>query len=44
MGSVVIELEALEATEVPAELVARIVKVYEVLGVSPVTDIVPDPA
>lgn len=39
--TVVIELEALEAEPVPAELVARTVKVYAVPAVKPVIAIVP---
>ena len=42
--TVVVELEALEATEVPAELVALTVNVYEVPALSPVIAIVPLPA
>jgi hypothetical protein len=41
---VVIEFDALEALDVPAELVAVTVNVYAVLGVKPVIVIVPDPA
>jgi hypothetical protein len=44
IGAVVIEFEALEALDVPTELVAVMVKVYAVLAVSPVTEMVPDPA
>lgn len=43
-GAVVIKFDALEALEVPCELVAVIVNVYEVFDVRPVTDMVPDPA
>ena len=39
-----IELDALEALDVPAELVAVTVNVYAVLGVKPVIVIVPEPA
>ena len=42
--TVVVELEALEATEVPAELVAVTVNVYAVPAVNPVIAIVPLPA
>lgn len=42
--TVVTELEALEAAEVPAELVAVTVNVYEVPAVKPVIEIVPLPA
>jgi hypothetical protein len=41
---VVIEFDALEALDVPAELVAVTVNVYAVLGVKPVIVIVPEPA
>jgi hypothetical protein len=41
---VVIELDADEASELPTELVATTVKVYEVLAVKPVIVKVPDPA
>jgi hypothetical protein len=44
IGEVVIELDALEALDVPAELVAVTVNVYAVLGVKPVIEIVPEPA
>ena len=42
--TVVIELEALDAEPVPAELVAVTVNVYEVPAVKPVIEIVPLPA
>ena len=41
---VVMEFEALDATEVPVPLLAVTVNVYEVFGDSPVTEIVPEPA
>ena len=42
IGAVVMELEALEKTEVPAELVALTVKVYWVFCWRPVTLMVPE--
>ena len=43
-AKVVMELEALDATEVPAEFIAVTVNVYAVAANNPVTEIVPEPA